>query len=294
MSVDFATLPAAEAAAPPPLMTSGHLSIKRCRYGLMLYSPKDTYIGRSFDLYGEFAEDEVTIFRQLIRPGHTVLDIGANIGAHAIALAAIVGPRGRVIAFEPQRIIFQMLNANVALNTLSHVTTLQMALGSAPGSIKVPALDYGSEGNFGGVSLENVAAGEDVALATLDSLAIEPCHFVKIDVEGMEIEVLKGMAETIARHRPAMYVENDREHKSAALVAHLLGLDYRLYLHVTPAFAAGNYFGNPVNVFQATGTFNMVCLPRERSQSVGLREITDPGQRFLPERRPPDGAPATG
>ena len=285
MSVDFAVLPAAEAAAPPPLMTSGHLSVKRCRYGLMLYSPKDTYVGRSFDLYGEFAEDEVTIFRQLIRPGQTVLDIGANIGAHVIALAAIVGPRGRIVAFEPQRVIFQMLNANVALNALGHVSTLQIALGSAPGNIKVPPLDYGSEGNFGGVSLENVPAGEEVPLHTLDSLAIDPCHFAKIDVEGMEIEVLKGMAQTIARHRPAMYVENDREHKSAALIAHLLGLDYRLYLHVTPTFAPGNFFGNPVNVFQATGTFNMVCLPRERAQSVGLPEITDPAQKFLPERK---------
>ena len=118
-------LPAALAASPPPLMQSGHLRIKRCRYGLMLFSARDTYIGRSFDLYGEFAEDEVAVFRQLVHPGQSVFDIGANIGAHTIALAAIVGPLGHVTAFEPQRVIFQILNANVALNGLTAITTQQ-------------------------------------------------------------------------------------------------------------------------------------------------------------------------
>ena len=285
MSIDLEALPAALAAAPPPLVQSGHLRIKCCRYGLMLYSARDTYIGRSFDLYGEFAEEEVAIFRQLVRPGQSVVDIGANIGAHTMALAAIVGPQGHVTAFEPQRVIFQILNANAALNGLGCVATRQMALGSSAGTIKVPPMDYAGEANFGGLSLEGAIAGEEVPLATLDSLALRACDFAKIDVEGMEIEVLKGMGETIARFRPAMYVENDRAHKSAALIAHLLGLDYRLYFHVTPAFAPVNFFANPVNVYGRTGTFNMICLPRERAQSVpGLHEITDPHEQLLPPR----------
>jgi FkbM family methyltransferase len=285
MSVDLEALPAALKAAPPPLVQSGHLRVKRCRYGLMLFSAHDTYIGRSFDLYGEFAEEEVAIFRQLVRPGQSVFDIGANIGAHTMALAAIVGPLGHVTAFEPQRVIFQILNANAALNGLTAVTTRAVALGSAAGTIKVPPLNYAGEANFGGLSLEGATVGEEVPLLTFDSLRVAACDFVKIDVEGMEIEVLKGMGETIARFRPAMYVENDRPNKSASLVAHLLGLNYRLYFHVTPSFPAVNFFSNPVNVFGKTGTFNMICLPRERQQSAsGLREITDPNEQFLPAR----------
>ncbi len=285
MTYDPQTLPAAQAAAPPPLMQSGHLRIKRCRHGLMLYSAHDTYIGRSFDLYGEFAEDEIAILRQLVKPGQHVFDIGANIGAHAVALASLVGPQGRVSAFEPQRVIFQILNANVALNGLHHVTTHQTALGSAPGSIRVPPLNYAAEFNFGAVELDKVQQGEETALVTFDSLAVAACDFAKIDVEGMEIEVLKGMAGTISRFRPAMYVENDRRNKSAALVAHLLGLDYRLYFHATPMFAGANFFANPVNVFGRTGAFNMICLPRERGQQVrGMREITDPNEELMPPR----------
>ena len=286
MSLDKEALPAALAAAPPPLMQNGHLRVKRCRYGLILYSASDTYIGRSFDLYGEFAEVEIAIFRQLVRPGQSVFDIGANIGAHTLALAAIVGPQGRVTAFEPQRVIFQMLNANVALNGLHQVATHHLALGSAAGSLKVPPLDYTGELNFGGLSLENIKQGEDVAMSTFDSLAVRACDFVKIDVEGMEIDVLKGMAAAIQRFRPAMYVENDRRHKSAALVAHLLGLGYRLYCHVTPVFPATNFFANPVNVFGAAGAFNMICLPREKSHSAtGLPEITDPDQPLMAPRQ---------
>jgi FkbM family methyltransferase len=285
VSLDSRTLPAALAAAPPPLMQNGHLRMKRCRYRLMLYSAFDTYIGRSFDLYGEFAEAEIAIFRQLVRPGQCVFDVGANIGAHTIALAAIVGPHGRVTSFEPQRVIFQMLNANVALNGLHHVTTHQMALGSAAGSLKVPPLDYAGELNFGGLSLEHIKQGEEVRQSTFDSLAVRACDFVKIDVEGMEIEVLKGMAETIQRFRPAMYVENDRRHKSAALVGHLLGLGYRLYYHVSAVFPATNFFANPVNVFGAAGAFNMICLPGERSHSAGgLREITHPNEALMGPR----------
>jgi len=58
----------------------------------------------------------VRFFRQLVQPGWSILDIGANMGAHTIALARLVGPTGKVLSFEPQRIIFQALCANVALN----------------------------------------------------------------------------------------------------------------------------------------------------------------------------------
>ena len=87
----------------------------------MLYNEHDIYIGRSLDLYGEFSEGECDVFRQLIQPGWTVLELGANIGSHTVFLAKRVGPSGRVIAFEPQRIVFQTLCANIALNNLLNV-----------------------------------------------------------------------------------------------------------------------------------------------------------------------------
>ncbi len=64
---------------------------KACRYGQMLYNLNDQYIGRSLDLYGEFSEGEVDLFRQIVKPGQIVVEVGANLGAHTVFLARQVG-----------------------------------------------------------------------------------------------------------------------------------------------------------------------------------------------------------
>src|SRR5437870_1047961 len=97
------------------IFTDGHLQLRRCRHGLMLYNLNDTYIGAMLEKYGEFSEGETDVFHQLVRPGMTVVEVGANVGAHTLSIARLVGPQGRVLAFEPQRSIFQMLCANLAM-----------------------------------------------------------------------------------------------------------------------------------------------------------------------------------
>jgi FkbM family methyltransferase len=235
---------------------------KACRYGLMLYNVHDLYVGRSLDLYGEFSEGEIEVFRQLVREGDVVLDIGANLGAHTLFFARQVGAAGRVLAFEPQRVLFQMLCANVALNSLLNVWCYPHAVGAAPGAIAVPAIDYCRPNNFGGLSLEGDAGGERVPVVTLDGLDLPRCNLIKIDVEGMERAVLCGARDTLARFRPLLYVENDRADRSAELICLLDELDYTLYWHQPPLYNPNNYFGNPENVFGNTISGNMLCIHR--------------------------------
>ncbi len=191
-----------------------------CRHGRMLFNQHDKYIGKALQLYGEFSEGECEVFAQIIRPGWTVLELGANIGAHTVVLGKLVGERGMVWAFEPQRIVFQTLCANIALNDLQNVVCRQQAVGERSDSIVVPNLNYQKENNFGGISLGHYAEnqGEPVPVITVDSLGLSACHFIKIDIEGMEREALIGSVETIERFRPILYVENDRQEKSEALV----------------------------------------------------------------------------
>ncbi|MGH7013913.1 MAG: FkbM family methyltransferase [Stellaceae bacterium] len=165
------------------------LRAKRCRHGVMLYLATDRYVGGSLDLYGEFSEAETALFAQIVKPGMTVLDLGANMGAHTVYFAQAVGRGGRVIAFETQRIIHQILCANVVLNAPSNVFTHQACVGREAGNVLVPPLNYGATNNFGGLALGAFTAGETVPQVTLDSLALDRCHFVKIDIEGMEGEV---------------------------------------------------------------------------------------------------------
>ena len=252
------------------------LAIRRCRYGTMMYPRQDRYVGRSLAEYGEYSEGEVELFRLCLRAGDVALDVGANLGAHTLPMAQLVGPGGAVFAFEPQRILFQTLCGNVALNELTNVHALPVALGRAAGRAKVPALDYHGARNFGGVSLAG-AQGEDVPVLTLDQLEVAKARLIKIDVEGMELDVLAGAKATLARCRPILYVENDRAEKAEALVAQLQEDGYRMWWHTPPLFNPANFFGNPHNVFGNVGSLNMLCLPRESTTTIeGLREITSP------------------
>ncbi len=113
----------------------------------------DLYVGRSLDLYGEYSEAEVTLFIQLLRPGSTAIDAGANIGALTVPIARRVGPSGRVFAYEPQYALSTLLADNLAANGLSNVDLRSSALGARKGTVHVPHLDYSTSNNFGGVAL---------------------------------------------------------------------------------------------------------------------------------------------
>jgi FkbM family methyltransferase len=244
--------------------------VKPCRYGTLLYNINDQYIGRALDQYAEFSQGEVDLFEKILRPGQTVVDAGANIGAHTVFFCGAVGADGRVHAFEPQRVIFQTLCANLALNSLQNAYAYHAALGehAAPGeqarTIKVDVPDYSRENNFGGMSLGEWTDGEDVALTCIDALDLAACDFMKIDVEGMEQAVIRGAGRAIARHRPVLYVENDRPENAAALIRQLDALGYALFWHLPPYFNPDNFACNPVNIFSNIASRNMLCLPREK------------------------------
>ena len=257
----------------------GPVRVKRCRHGTIAYLTTDHYIGRSLDTYGEYSEGEVDLFRHAVRPGQTVLDIGANIGAHTVPLAKLAGAHGRVLAFEPQRIVFQILCANLALNALTHVHAYQNAVGYGEAAVAMPRVDYTSLNNFGGLAPTGAEAGdgEPVTQISVDSLNLDACHFMKIDVEGMENEAVAGAAETIRRTRPLIYTECDRAERAGELIERLLGFDYRLYWHCPLLFAADNFFKVETNVFGTLVSFNLLCLPRERPQNVpNLVEVKAP------------------
>jgi FkbM family methyltransferase len=266
----------------PRKLASGRFNhLSQCRYGLMLYNVNDLFIGRSLDLYGEFSEGEVNVFRQMVRPGDIVLDVGANIGAHTLFLANAVGRQGKVYAFEPQRIVFQTLCANMALNSVTNAYCYHVAVGDRPGSILVPALNYEVPENFGGLGLGDARAGEEVQFITLDSLALPTCRLIKVDVEGMELHVLQGARATIDRLRPVLYVENDRAEKSEALMRFIDQLGYEMYWHLPTYYSAQNYYGNANNVFGNIVSGNLFCV--HPSQDVVPRGF----ERALPGERSP-------
>lgn len=243
----------------------------------MLYNINDEYVGQSLDLYGEFSEGEAELFRTVLREGDIVVEAGANIGAHTVMMAQAVGIAGVIHAFEPQRLVYQALCANIALNQLVNVHTYLAGCGEAPGALRVPLIDPTIPTNFGGVRMFGHEEGELVPVMTIDSLELPHCRLLKVDVEGMELETLKGAKQTITRYRPMLYVENDREEKSTELLRYMASLQYDLYWHVTPLFNPSNFLKNEQNVFPGVGSQNVIGLPSEQSVSVtGYQKVEVP------------------
>jgi FkbM family methyltransferase len=277
------TKPAMQRPQMPLPETGGVNEFASCRSGVMLYNRNDTYIGASLREYGEFSAEETALFRIIVQPGRTVLDIGANIGVHTVDLSRLVGPSGVVHAFEPQRLTFQLLCANLALNSCANVFSHHTAVGAVAGAILVPSLDPAERHNYGGLSILNSGAGEAVPLLTIDSLSLHDCQFIKVDIEGMETEALRGGGATIQRFRPMLYVENDRQARSAELIALLQEFGYRLYWHLPPLYSANNFRANPENIFGDKVSVNMIGIPAEIPQSslTNLREITSPTDHVI-------------
>lgn len=259
------------------LLETGPVRLRRCRHGPMMYFTTDRIVGRSLDVYGEYMEDEVGVFRAAAQPGQVAVDVGAHVGSHTIALARMVGTTGSVIAIEPQRILLQMLCGNAALNRLANVHAYLAAAGAQDGETLVPRIDYGRDGDFGSLILGKWAAGDSVPLVTLDSLDLPACHLIKVDTLATEGDVLAGAAETIRSHRPTLYVGNALAEHSAALIERIIALDYRAYWHAPPLFSRRNFLGIQGDIFASARAVNMLCLPRERPQTVPhLREILAP------------------
>jgi len=261
-----------------PLLEKGFNSLKRCRHGWMLYNLNDTNIGSILDLYGEFSEGEVSMFMKLLRPGDTVVESGANIGSHTVSLSHIVGDGGRIYAVEPQRLQYQALCANIALNSITNTICLNEGNSDRSGEMRIPVFNPRVRQSFGSHGMEEHPGGELVRLSTIDSLALKNCRLIKIDVEGMEEKVLRGAVETINRCQPALYVENDRQENSASLVDFIRGLGYRLWWHRPLLVEENNYFGVPPSLFKDYVSLNMVCLPKAANGDVtatvrGLSEV---------------------
>ncbi len=251
------------------------MAVKECRHGTMMFNVHDRFIGRALDLYGEWCEAEIRAVAPILEPGCTVVDVGANIGTHTLAFSKMVGPRGRVVAFEPQRIVHQILCGNVALNALTNVVVLNAAAGNAAGHVRIPSIDPTRDYNFGAIAVsQNEGEGDLVEVVTIDALGLQSCRLIKIDVEGMEPTVIEGARETIERCEPALFVENNTVEKSAAVLKAISSVGYRGYWHISPYFSARNYFGHSENVFaQYQPEANLLCVPKHVSIE-GLEPVT--------------------
>jgi FkbM family methyltransferase len=228
----------------------------------MAYLTTDEHVGRSLDQCGEWARSELELLGALLKPGDTVVDVGANLGTHAVFFAQRVGPTGAVVAFEPQRVVHQLLATNATLNGVTWLRAMHAAVGDAPGSLVVPDIDYAAQGNFGGLRLGDWAQGEPVPVVTLDSLGLRACALVKIDVEGMEGAVLDGARALLSASRPMVYFEHNALNGAPEVLERLLRHEYACFWHFSSFFRADNFAGLATDPFHGLVDANVLAVPR--------------------------------
>ncbi len=194
---------------------------------------------RAVYLHGESCEGGLTLLKEFLSPGETFLDIGANIGIYTVLGGEIVGRNGCVIAIEPFVKTAARLQENVLINGLDQVKVRVSAMGTEPGHAKLH-MNLDRPVSFSLVDSGKGQGAVDVPIDSIDDLVsregIAQVHFIKMDVEGFEHEVLKGGFKTIQRDKPIIQFECYDDSKFEDVLA-----GYRYYRFLDVA-------GNPHDV----------------------------------------------
>lgn len=189
------------------------------KHGTFLTLTQDTTIGASIVRDGVWAPKDVALFESIVKPGMTVFDVGANIGHHTVVYSKLVGPSGRVIAFEPQTTIFRLLAANAVMNGASNADLVQSCVGETEGFVHLFPIRYDVATNFGALGVDPTPEkrgenkGQKCRVARLDDLVdeltipLERCDFIKIDVQSFELFVLRGAGKLLRKYRPVLFLE---------------------------------------------------------------------------------------
>ncbi|MFC1955010.1 FkbM family methyltransferase [Chloroflexota bacterium] len=247
------------------------IATQQCRYGLMSFLSADTVVGRSLREYGEWAQTELDLLLGFLQVGDTVVDIGAFIGTHALAFAQQVGPEGNVYAFEPHPKGFELLNRNVIQNSLSNVKIFNVVVSDCAGFVSVDAANFTASDNLGKFSLSSNLLSTPVdfsnvtiELTTLDSYHMDRCDLIKVDVEGMEYNVLKGSIETLRHCRPLVFAECLSLNSGWQTILLMRGEEFEAFLHNELAYNPDNFRRNTNNIFTDARETNIIFVPKEK------------------------------
>ncbi len=168
----------------------------------------------------KMAIDVLNLRRRHHGDGVVAIDCGANIGVHTVEWANAMTGWGSVLAIEAQERIFYALAGNITINNCFNAFAIHAAVSSEAGTLEIPNPNYLTPSSFGSLELRQRAGNEfigqpiDYAKNTvvirkiaIDEIGLPRVDFIKIDIEGMELEALEGARQTIEKSRPMMLIE---------------------------------------------------------------------------------------
>jgi FkbM family methyltransferase len=216
----------------------------------------DDYVQRKI-WYGCFEPAQVRVAARRIRKGDTVMDVGANVGFYTLLFARLVGPTGTVHAFEP--VLGDVLEGNLELNDYRNVVVHRTAVGAEHARLMLTNPRAGdSTGNW---QRSGGSEGREVPQVTLDEYVEERVAFVKVDVEGMEADVLAGLSHSLAAGRvDALMVEmaGDLLDEPAPVTEPLLEAGYEV--RRIGEFGRLHGLGRPSHITRIVGLYYLLAF----------------------------------
>ncbi len=207
-----------------------------------LYGLKNDFIfevALTEGLSGNEAHFEETV-KLLLTPGCNCLDLGANLGTHSLVMAELADS-GEIYAFEPQSLMFSLLQANIFVNGIENIKALKFAVGEKDNDvISMDALHYLTgdiQTNSGALRVDHgdLTLGDLTLSRRVDSFSLPKIAFIKMDIQGAELEALRGAEKLIKRDRPILFIEIEENHLTALgtsseeLIEMIFSLGYVLY-----------------------------------------------------------------
>ena len=257
-------------------MSKNFLDKILCKHGVFNILKNDIYICNSLFKYGEWSELEVNLYKDIIKTNDIIIEVGSHIGSHTVPLAKIAN-NGYLYAFEPQLLLFNLLNNNITENNISNIKTYLEAVSGNEDSIKLNQVDYkelynnNNQINSGGIDFKALISnnsGYEINVITLDNKFkhLKKLDFIKIDAEGNEFEVLKGSKDLISSLNPIIYFEFDPKKgiDTVQILNFLESFNYIFYRHITPLFNFNNFNKSDVNIFPNISSFMILSIPSSR------------------------------
>lgn len=258
------------------------VELVRGEEGLFLVHSRDVGISQVIRTTGVWSPHDVKLFRSLIRPGDHVIDVGANLGHHTVAFSAMAGPAGRVLAIEPQTVMFRLIGANLLLNGCGNVTVERCAVGEDAGVVQLYPADYSVPGNYGTIQVTRMDGklrfdhpGEVTPVYRLDDLVAKldwkRVDFLKVDAQTYDLYVLQGSETTLRSMRPVVFVE------IAPYWMRMTGYDYREIYRLLldmgyTVFEPHVSLTDPASIREWSGDnaeeWDLLAVPEHRLQSL--------------------------
>jgi len=208
------------------------IDLVKAKHGTFLVPKVDEFIGQSLKLNKEWEEKTLDICKQILKSDSIVVEVGSHIGSHTVPISRMCG---RVFAFEMQRLIFQLLNANLMLNGRLNVHTHSNPVSNESSTIKLAEMNWGASEenklNTGNGKFANLKhdKGYPTKIVTLDEELghLKQISLLKLDAEGEEVNILKGSKEIIKKFKPHILTEFGE--RNIADLRNLLKDDYELF-----------------------------------------------------------------